>query len=169
MRAYLPSAGTLGCTIWPGARIAHSQGISPDFYPPHVNVGPSILLQPLHLPFHATTPLHLFLWLHPSYLSGWMCFLQILGCQTSIQLNFLSVLVIICFWDLIVILSMVARIGEACLPLLPSWSWGQFLKGFIFTVAIHPSFPSTTLVYACYSSIIIISPHLIFKVSKYGK
>ena len=39
MGVYLPCAGTLHCAVWPGAGIACSQDIPPDFYPPHVNVG----------------------------------------------------------------------------------------------------------------------------------
>ena len=35
--------GTLGCAIWPGAEIAPSPSVPPDFYPPHMNVGPPIL------------------------------------------------------------------------------------------------------------------------------
>ena len=51
---YLPSARTMGCAVWPGVRIAQSQGILPGFYPPHLNVGPSVP-PPL--------PLHLLMWL----------------------------------------------------------------------------------------------------------
>ena len=40
MGIYLPGTENLGCIVWPGAGIAHSQGIPPDFYPPHMNVGP---------------------------------------------------------------------------------------------------------------------------------
>ena len=48
MGIYLPGAGTLGCAVWFGAGIAGSQGIPPDFYPLHVNVGlPVSLLLPL--------------------------------------------------------------------------------------------------------------------------
>ena len=39
---YFLSAESLGCTIWPGAGIARSQGIPLDTYSPHVNVGPPI-------------------------------------------------------------------------------------------------------------------------------
>ena len=35
--------------------------------------------------------------LHPSYWSGWMFLLYLLGCQTSIQFHFLSVLVVFGF------------------------------------------------------------------------
>ena len=35
--------------------------------------------------------------LHPSYQSGWMFLLYLLGCWTSIQFDFLSVLVVFCF------------------------------------------------------------------------
>ena len=39
MEIYPPGAGTLACGLG-GAGIAYSQGIPPDFYSPHVNVGP---------------------------------------------------------------------------------------------------------------------------------
>ena len=43
---YLPGARILGCVVWPGAGLNHSQGIPPSFYPPHVNVGIPIPLPP---------------------------------------------------------------------------------------------------------------------------
>ena len=49
---YLPRAGNLGCTVWPGAGTTCSQGIPPNFYPLHMSVGPPVLL--LLLPLHAT-------------------------------------------------------------------------------------------------------------------
>ena len=45
----------------------------------------------------AVSPLHPGACLHPSYQSGWMFLLYLLGCQTAIQFNFLSVLVVFCF------------------------------------------------------------------------
>ena len=53
MVIYLPSPGTLGCVIWSVAGIAHSQGIPPNFYPPHMNVGLSMSILPLPLPLCA--------------------------------------------------------------------------------------------------------------------
>ena len=47
MGTYLPGTGTVGWVVWCGAGIPCSPGIPPDFYPPHVNVGPSIP-PPLH-------------------------------------------------------------------------------------------------------------------------
>ena len=44
----------------------------------------------------------------------------ILGCQTSIQFDFLSVLVVFCF-KIVVVLLLVVRGGTACLPMPPSW------------------------------------------------
>ena len=81
---YLSSARTLGWAVWSGAGIALSQGIPPDFYPPYMNVGLSILpLPPTATSLcHTTSPL--VLWLHPSYPSGWMWLLQIFGFWTSI-------------------------------------------------------------------------------------
>ena len=45
--------------------------------------------------------------LRPSYQSGRMFLFYLLGCRTSLQFNFLSVLVV--------------RGGAVCLPMLPSW------------------------------------------------
>ena len=63
MRSYLTRTGTLGWVIWPGARIAHSQGILPEFCPPNLSVGmPTPLLHcnyisaPLHPPMPSTPP-----------------------------------------------------------------------------------------------------------------
>ena len=47
MGIYLPGAGTLGCAVWFGAGIAGSQGIPPDFYLLHVNVGSPVSILPL--------------------------------------------------------------------------------------------------------------------------
>ena len=51
MGIYVPGPGTLYCVVWPGAGIAHSQGIPPDFYLPHMNVGSPVPAPP---PLHAT-------------------------------------------------------------------------------------------------------------------
>ena len=53
----------------------------------------------------------------PSYLSGWVWLLLILGCRTSIQLNFLMVLGDTSF----VIFSVVVQGGKVCLPMPLSW------------------------------------------------
>ena len=47
----------------------------------------------------AASPLHPAACLRPSYQSGWMFLLYLLGCRTSIQFDFLSVLVVclVCF------------------------------------------------------------------------
>ena len=84
--ALFPCAGALGCAVC--------------FAPPlfllvylHGNVG---LLGPLA----PALPRVLSAWLShlcPSYWSGWMFLLYLLGCWTSIQFNFLSVLVVFVF------------------------------------------------------------------------
>ena len=51
---YLLGNGNLGCVVWPGAGMAQSQGIHPDFYLPHVHVGPPVPIPPLPQPLHAT-------------------------------------------------------------------------------------------------------------------
>ena len=58
--------------------------------------------------------------LHPSYQPGWMFLLQLLGCQTSIQFDFLSVLVVFVF-IFVVVLLLVVWGGTVCLPMPPSW------------------------------------------------
>ena len=63
----LPSSGTLGCVVWSGAGNDHSQGIPPDFYPPHVNIE---LYVSLHL--YTISCLHASLHLQTCYSSGWM-------------------------------------------------------------------------------------------------
>ena len=45
----------------------------------------------------AASPLHLAACLRPSYWSGWMFLLYLLGCQTPIKFGFLSVVVVFCF------------------------------------------------------------------------
>ena len=58
--------------------------------------------------------------LHPSYWSWWMFLLYLLGCQTSMRFDFLSVLVVLCF-KIVVVLLLVVREGMVCLPTPPSW------------------------------------------------
>ena len=71
MGIYLPGTGTLGYADWSGAGFAGSQGILPNFYPPHVNVGPPVPLPlPLHATPHHTTSPCLSAHLHPSYPCG---------------------------------------------------------------------------------------------------
>ena len=64
---YLPGIGTLGWVVWSGTGTACSHGIPPYFYPPHVNVGP-----PVPPPLCTSPCFSKPLYLHPSYLSGWM-------------------------------------------------------------------------------------------------
>ena len=74
----------------------------------------------------AVSPLCLAADLCPSYWSGRMFLLYLLGCQTSIQFNFLSVLVVFKF----VVLLLVVQ-GDTVCPLMPpSWLEVQ-LKSFI--------------------------------------
>ena len=47
-----------------------------------------------------------------------MFLLYLLGCWTSIQFDFLSVLVVFCFY---IVVLLVVRGGAVCLPMLPSW------------------------------------------------
>ena len=58
--------------------------------------------------------------LHPSYQSRWMFLLYLLGCWTSIEFDFLSVLVVFCF-SIVVVLLLVVRGSSVYLPIPPSW------------------------------------------------
>ena len=57
--------------------------------------------------------------LRPSYQSGLMFLLYLLGCWTSMWLDFLSVLVVFCF-KIVVVLLLVVQGGAVCLPTPPS-------------------------------------------------
>ena len=85
MSLYLPGAGTLGCAVWPGAGITHSQGIPPDFYLPYMNVGLPVLIPlllqppPLHVIPHLLASLpHLWVsdllpvWMNVASLNPWL-------------------------------------------------------------------------------------------------
>ena len=49
MGTFLPGTGTLGWVVWTGAGLPPSQGIPPDFYPPHVEL-PIPIYAPLASP-----------------------------------------------------------------------------------------------------------------------
>ena len=86
MGIYLPNAGTLGCVVWPGAGISHFQGI-PLIY--------STLAAAATSPCHtASLPVSVTLALLPIGIN-----VPSLNpdCQTSVQLDFLTVLGIISF------------------------------------------------------------------------
>ena len=59
-----------------------------------------------------------FLCLFPFYQSGWMWFLEFCSCQTSIQLDFWQLWVMVALYFS---LDVVLRRGEPCLPMPPSW------------------------------------------------
>ena len=54
-------AKILDYVVWPGAGMAHSQGISPNFYPPHMNIGYPMPVLPLPPPLLAILSLLVFL------------------------------------------------------------------------------------------------------------
>ena len=118
---YLSSTGTLGCVLWPGVGMTCSQGIPPDVYPPRVIVGLPFL-PPLPL---CTTPCLLLstpFSLSPSFLSIWMNVASLYPWLSDFHTaRFFDYCRCYLFWDLVVILSMVAREGETCLPMPPSW------------------------------------------------
>ena len=76
MGVYRPGAGTLGCVVWPGAVITHSQGVPPHFHPPHMNVGTPILPPPLCLTVPSLpgvmTPLLLPVWTNVASSNLWL-------------------------------------------------------------------------------------------------
>ena len=80
MEVYLCGAETLGCVVWPGASIAYSQGIPPNFYPPHISVRPSVPLLPPLPPCTAPHPLFpgsatallLPVWMNVASLNPWL-------------------------------------------------------------------------------------------------
>ena len=110
-------ARTMGCAFWPGVGITHSQGIPHHFYPAHMNAGPTV---PLLLPFCPIPPIcpisetlpFLPIWMDMASLNPWLLdfhtawFSDSFGC---------------CFWDLVLILSIVEWAGEESLPMFPSW------------------------------------------------
>ena len=74
---YLPGAGTLGCAVWPGVGLTHSQGMFPDFYPSHVDGGPPLPIPPLPPPPLCTThlltsPPLLPVWMNVASLNPWL-------------------------------------------------------------------------------------------------
>ena len=104
-----------------------SQGIPPNFFPPHTNVGPPILLPqlpPLHITLHAlcsdslSSPPLL-----PIPLDEYGFFKSLaIGLPCSfIFCQFWVFYFIFIFLRLVVILLVVVRGGEACPPKPPSW------------------------------------------------
>ena len=70
-----------------------------------------------------------------------MFLLYLLGCWTSIEFDFLSVLVVFCF-SIVVVLLLVVQGGTMCLPMPPSWlAICQFLNIFIDYAIIVVPFP----------------------------
>ena len=115
--ALFPSAGALGCSVF---------FAPPTFLPVYLctNVGSRGLLAsawPTPFPFHSTIcQSALASHLLPSYRSGRMFLLYLLGCRISIQFDFLSVLVVSCFYNVVVLLLVVWG-STVCLPTPPSW------------------------------------------------
>ena len=56
MGIYLLESGSQVSAVWPGAGITCSQGIPPDFYLPHVNMGLPVLPPPLCATLSLPTP-----------------------------------------------------------------------------------------------------------------
>ena len=94
MSLYYPSPGTLGCAVWPGVGLTHSQGMFPDFYPSHVDGGPPLPIPPLLPPPLCTThllssPPLLPVWMNVASLNPWL--------WNFIQSDSLTLLGAICF------------------------------------------------------------------------
>ena len=125
--ALLPGSGTLGCTVWPRAVMACSPDVPPSFYLPHMNMGPPVLLATTaaaslllpHSILSALAPhLHLISTL-PPHLDEYFFF-------KSWVVRLPHSLIFWQFWlyfvlRLVVILRVVVRGGEVCVPMPPSW------------------------------------------------
>ena len=103
-----------------GLRMLHSQSTPPNFYPPHVNLGLPILLQP---PLHVT----LCLFASPSqlHISAPPTLLDECGFFKSLVVGHYYSSILGQFWmlfvlRLVVILLVVAQGSEVCLPTPPS-------------------------------------------------
>ena len=125
MGIYLPGAGTLGWVFWSGAGITCSQGIPPNFFPPHMNVRPPIVL-PL---CNFTSPPFLPIWMNVASLNPWM--LDFHTAQFSDESGWNL------FCSLVVIFAVVACRGEACLPTPPSRP--EVLERLLLTLLINCS------------------------------
>ena len=114
--ALFPHAGTVGCVVC--HRVHQLLPHRPAAALPSLlyNLSPCLVRQ--LLPCRKSSPPGCCL--HPSYRSGWMFLLYLLGCQTSIQFDFLSALFLF-FFLIVVVLLLVVRGGTVCLPMPPSW------------------------------------------------
>ena len=116
--ALFPGAGTLGCAVLPGAGIAHSPGVPPGCYLPHVN-----LRLPIPLATAAWPPTH---WvLSPAPISAPPTPLDEYFFFKSLVVGLPYSLIVWQFWlfyvsRLVVILLMAVRGGKAHLCMLLS-------------------------------------------------
>ena len=91
----------------------------------------------------------------PSYRSGWIFLLYLLGCRTSMQFDFMSVLVVLFFFLILDVLLLVVRGGTVCLPMPPSWPEAQqmrttfaFIKIYSYTsLCLHSVNPLKQTIY----------------------
>ena len=120
---FLFSAETLGCAVCPRAGIPCSQGIPPNFYLPHMNVGPPVLLaaalQPPPSHHHTmSSPSRLPASTPPTHLDEYD-FFKFLVVGLPYSLIFWQ------FWMFLVfrlfsILLLIVQGGKVCLPMPPS-------------------------------------------------
>ena len=59
MGTYLPGTGTLSWVVWCGAGIPHLWGLPPNFYPPHMGMGPQTQCLHIFMSLHLSTCLHI--------------------------------------------------------------------------------------------------------------
>ena len=91
--ALFPQAETLGCMVCLTPHLFLPVYLYRNVGPPSLQSAALLVLQ--LLPCQESSPPTACLC--PSYWSGWMFLLKLLDCPTSIQLNFLSILVVFCF------------------------------------------------------------------------
>ena len=94
MGLYLPGAGTLGCVVWPGVGIAHSQGILPVFIHHMQKWDRPFCSRRLPVAQRISGPHHVSA--SPTRLDEFDL-LKCLVVGTLIQLDFLTVVGVICF------------------------------------------------------------------------
>ena len=135
---YLPSwhwNPELCSLAWAG--ISHSQSIPPNFYLPHVKMGPLVSsLLPLCLtwslctspPVSTSLPL-LSIWMNVASLNLWLWDFHTVWFSVSSGCYL--------FWGPVVIPSVVVWRGEVCLPMPPSW---PEVSLFLFFFSISPIF-----------------------------
>ena len=126
--AFFSHSGTLSCPVCLAPQLFLPVYLNANVRPPGLPASPLLALLGQQLPCPLDPPASAFLILSAlavhlclSSQSKWMFLLLLLGCRTSIQFNFLAVLVI--FLHIFVfVLLFVVRACKVYLPMPPSWS-----------------------------------------------